>query len=370
MCLFVWDVDIARADNHQAFVGGPYRAQGFGLGGLPPFDLSDVGFLEYASKPLESQSRITIAERVLRLKTVYQKREFTTNPFADERWHRHIFALQGQTRLIKQLLQTEAEVAFNGFDQFAADNLGPKLAGLYRLNLHGTWQGHKYGGEFRSIQKDFMHVRGGAAGRSENSLSFWGESRIGPVNLKGRVSQLWERLNESKAMPRFTRGSSVSLNYKKGKWNSTLSTAYSVRSDRFDTGSTTDIYGADFHSTYHPIGAFKITPRLAYAAERDRNSDVVTETPLGSLTLSYEAWRKWFALGSHTEYRWSRSSDGSNAVRDFSSKVKFDWQLDRNHHGRKTFSLELVYSNHRDLVLRGNSNQGFSARATFTLLKF
>ena len=368
--LLVLAAKCSWSDDRRAYAYDGYHSNSLALRGLPPFDVAQSGFLDNSSKPLESQGRFKIADYVLRMQTAYQERHALLNPFTRERSTRNIFALQARTDLLNEQLQGEAEIAYNSLDANGSRMLGQERVGLYRFNFHGRWRGYRYGTEFRSVQKGFMHFRGDEAHRSEDSIQFWGESRVGAVNVKARLSQLWENLNEASATPRVTRGSEVSFNYRKNKWNTLVSSAYNVRQDHFDGGATADLYAMELRTTYQPIAGFKIMPRFAYSGEHRRDAAVRTESPLGSLTLSYESWRKWFTLSSHTQFQWSRSSDRLSHVRDFSSTIRWLWQLDKTTQGRKTLSLEMGFSHHRDLVIRGNSTGGFSTRLMFTLLKF
>lgn len=340
------------------------------IGSLPPFTASGLGFSDPFTKPTESSLSVRFANRIFRVKSSYLDRTLISNPFLGTKRKRSIFSLSGSSEFLGSLLKGESEFGFNSLDHGTAKNLGRAWAKMFRFGLKGGWHGYKYGGEYRSLDKGFMHFKGGESGRSEDSLRVWAEKGFGPFHLKATLSQLWEDLNESEQMPRVSRSSALSLKYTKGAWQTRVSSAYNQRTDRFQGGTAADAFSQEFRTEYKPLKAFKLIPLLRFASERDRNSGVRSTTPSASFTVTYVSWRNILKLAGQVSYKWARTSDRQTHRRDLNSSVKMTWSFDHRVPERKKLIWELSYSNHRDLIARVNSKESFSTKLTLTIHQF
>lgn len=340
------------------------------VGSLPPFRSEQADFRDPSAKPIESQTRFQFVERSILLKSSYQERNLFVGPLVGDIRKRPIYSVNGTSDLVGTWLTNEAELAYNTLDAKTAGSLGRETAKMFRLGLKGDWHGYKYGGEYRSLDKGFVHFRDGEAERSEDLSQIWGETNFGPLRLRATFAQLWENINESRYLPRLTRSSLVSSSYKKGDWETILSSAYSLRADRFRDGSLADVLSHELRTTYQPMKDLKITPMIQFAGEWNRTSGIRTEAPSTSLTLAYHSWRNIFNFVSSTSYNWSQTSDRLAQVRDLRTTASMIWNLGDAFHGRRTLTYEFSYSNHLDAVVRGNSNNLFATRLLLTVHRF
>ncbi|HXK30800.1 MAG TPA: hypothetical protein VJ646_21340 [Candidatus Binatia bacterium] len=360
----------AIADENDESIHAIWHLSPTRLGSLPPFLAGEIGFQDSSTKPVEAQLRFQFADRSIKLKSSYQERNLLVDPLIGENRKRPIFSLFGTSDIVGNLLRSETEFAYNALDARTAESLGRETARMFRVGLKGDWHGHKYGGEYRTLDKGFVHFKGGEAERGEDLTQIWGETGFGPLRLRATFAQLWENINESQDMPRITRSSALLLNYKKGDLETVLSSAYSRRVDGFHDGSVADMLSYELRTTYQPINNLKITPMIRYAGDWNRTSGIRSETPSASLTLTYSSWRNILNFVSSATYHGSRSSDRLSHLRDFGSVTKITWNFGNTFEGRKTLTYEFSYNNHRDLVLSGNSKNAFSTKVFLSVHRF
>ncbi len=363
-------VPLCRAEEPEPYQYGLFDFTPTSIGSLPPFTASDLRINDPSAKAVESSVRLRFVERIFKVKSSYLERAETVNPFLGTQRRRNVFSLSASSDLLGRTLGIDSEFGFNSLDQGAAESLGRTWANMYRIALNGDWRGYKYGGEYRSLDKGFMHFKGGESGRSEDSLRIWSEKSFGPIRLKVTLSQLWENLNESEQTPRVTRNSALSLKHKTGDWQTSVSSAFSQRTDRFHGGTTADASSHEIRGVYQPFKALKITPLIKYASELNRSSGVRSRMPSASLDVLYASWRDVFKFAARVSYQWVRSSDRSTLYRNLNSGAKIIWNFDPQIPGLKTLSWEFSYASHRDGIARVNSQRSLGTKLTLTIRRF
>jgi len=360
----------ASAQEAEELLPTYWQFSAANLSALPPLLASGGGFQDSTTKPIERRARVRWFDRSLQLKTAYQERKLWSAPLAGAAQKNSIYSLHAATDLLTSLLSGEAEIAYNAFDRNGAEQIGRAMARLFRIALKGDWRGYRYGAEYRSVDKGFMSFKGGPAWRSEAQARFWSEKNFGPLRLRAGLSQLWENLNESRATPRLTRSSSLSLVLHKGSWETALTSVYSYRADRFDGGSAADLIAHELRLTWQPLRGMRISPIMRYTSEANRRGGVGSLARSAGFSLAYQPSRNTLSFVGDTSYHWLRTGDRLTNARDLRSALKLTWHFGDSIKVRPSLTYEISYSRHLDRVLPVNSNSAWATKLLLTIYKF
>jgi hypothetical protein len=339
------------------------------LGSLPPFIDSEVGFREPAIQPTESRLRVNFADRTFSIKTSYLERKTIPDTLTAQERQSSVFSLFGNSDLAGEQLKSEGEFSFNtvGVKGEGVSGDTPKKL---RLALKGAWHAYNYGLDLRSTDEGFLDLSGAQLNRGEGVSQIWGETSFGQLRVKTTLGQISDSLTESPEATRITRASSLSLDYRMAGWQTVLTSSYGLRNDRNDKGSSAEIFSHELRTSYQLSPELRLIPLLRFAEERDKSSGIRSEMPSTGWTITYSAWRNIVDIVGSTSVNWAQSSDRVTNSKDLNSTGKIVWKLNESSEMLKTFSYELSYMNHLDLIESCRSTSGFSTKIVLTVYRF
>jgi len=289
---------------------------------------------------------------------------------------------------------------------------------LYILDVEQKSKSFEYGAAYRFVgekynedanQKNITH-RGQDLEADQEGLEAWGGRQIGPVRLKGFVSNFYNNVDlnpnryrmkdfeygletsyQLSSMPlyffgSYSRGSSVSTmepdgSSKKGSstetykgalyfyggnsFDVTASSSYPAIKEKYQSGETTETYWHEISANIHPVWYISITPTISFSEYKYLEYGESTEIPSASLSMTYSRLFNAVDLSLWGSYSQTKSTDGYQDFSEYSGSLRISWEAGYFNLPKMKFNINLGYDAYLDEVYRNSSSDSYSTSFSF-----
>jgi hypothetical protein len=339
---------------------------------IPPF-AGNNSFQKFDVEPVHTSLLLKLADESFKVKASYAGKqagkEGSNGILGKAEWG-GLLNFLATSSFFGGRLGGEGEVAYSLVDAEKAKGLGRGWPSLLRFGLKGAWGGFGYGAEYRSVEKDFVDSTGSKVASDQKGGQVWGQRSFGPVRVKSSVSQFWNDVDGNPQLPRVTNSTTTTFHYSRSTWRTTLSSTYSLVSERFGPRKKSVVFSHVLRGSYRPTGAITIIPTFSLRQENNHFSRIRTETPSASLSLAYRLLHDvltFTALGSYTG-TWS--SDRLKDTRTLKLTANMDWNLGKSTPGTKTLSFKFSYKHHLDITSPDSSHDHLSVKLLLKIASF
>jgi hypothetical protein len=273
------------------------------------------------------------------------------------------FDLRATSAVAGTSLIGEGEMAYrvsNSLDE----NMRPEM---FRLGLKDRWRGFTYGADYKSIAKGFVGVTGVFADQSRDEALVWGEHPLGPLKLRGSITESWEHVAELPDV-RVTRTAATTLQINRAGWGVSFSTSYGL----IGQGPNEDnaVLIKSLATSFRPSDFLLVEPNFSVKEEWNHSTGVRTETPSSGLQFTYSPLKSGFKLTGATSFSRTFSRDGYNDLRIHGTSAAVDWRLGKFVGQADSLSFSFNYNRQLDSVSRSNSRSGLSSMLQFKVAGF
>lgn len=367
---------LAPAPGHaNDFRNAPGPLEFFSISQLvvPPFsNVERPG----TAQPSKSLVLLNWGQNALTVKTQYfEKAAEAPTPLSAQNQAQGQLRALATSSIFDRLLGTEGELAYSSFNSKSLGGLGEEPNRMIRSGLKGEWAEYMYGAEYRSVGKDFTNLAGPKFAGDQKGGELWVQRKFGIFTVRTSLSDFTNNVAGDSLLPQITRlqgGASISvaqpswpvlslfyfmgsqwssnepiglhpqtgtidsvgtsLYYKASKWDTTLSSTYSLN-----------------EITTHPAGRFRLSP-----------SEVQTNTPVLSLALNYRPSILPVQVTTFGSYTHTEASDGYTNNDGINVSASMVWNLGESRAGKSTLSLGTTFNRYLDHIDPAGSNRDVS----------
>ena len=251
-------------------------------------------------------------------------------------------------------LTGESELAYSPLNSLPGDCACTDWPKMFRLGLKNRWRGLSYGADYKSIDRGFVSLAGGATDQNRDEGQLWGEHALGPFNVRGAIIESRERPPDTDS-PRLSRGPMVTFSLNRPQWRAMLASTYQWVEQRSALDPEKTVLTNTLAGSYRPFNFLSVNPNFSITEERSPYTGARTGTPRTEVNFAYTPPADSFKLIGSSSFTRSFSADGLSNVKSFNTAAAIDWKLGKFLGDDDVFSVNLNYNQQLDFPSSTNS---------------
>lgn len=344
----------------------------YDYGIAPLVDSFEADTVTKAAKPVPNTVSMSFGPKLLELKASYFEKGQQILSL-DGTWQQNnnvqrFLDVLGSSSLGGTGFTGEGELTYSPLDSSPGQHLNVEWPKMLRLGIKNRWSGISFGADYRSIDQGFISTTGARTDQARDEGQFWGESAIGPFNLRGSVAQSWERFLGTDGV-QISRTATASLNLNQTQWGGTLTSSYALVDPALPLDPSAIVLTNSLIGSYRPLKSFSLGPSLTMKQEWNR-SGVRTQSPATGFAFAYAPARDPYKLTAGTSFTRSFSTDGARDLKALDTTAAFDWRLGKFLGREDVLSFNLKYNYQLDLVSPLNSRHDLTGMLQLKIVGF